>query len=205
MIEESQQMNDFENSAEIAELKTLWRRWTAIVEALARRRRESHRLLAQEYSDVHTGLLKACRSQVGISDETMRPFFQRLEVLVKPWVSPDAITSANRAILADLLKRTKAADAVLTGRNDCLHPQKRLPSSSVGIAVLVALTIFLVLSVTGLPDTETANSVLSNARGTFKNTWFAVRRLEFILKFSVIAILVVAVAMRLVVNSTRRY
>lgn len=205
MIEESQQMNDLEHSVEIAELKTLWRRWTAIVEALARRRRESRRLLAQEYGEVHRGLLKACRSQIGISDETTRPFFQRLEALVKPWVSLDAITSANRAILADLLKRSKAADAVLSGRNDYLHLQKRLPSSSVGIAALVALTIFLVLSVIGLPDTETANSVLSNARGTFKNTWFAVRRLEFILKFSVIAIVVVAVAIRLVASSTRRY
>jgi serine/threonine protein kinase len=94
-------------------LRTLWRQWTAVVEALARDREESP-LGAEAYRLLHRELLQACRAQAGFGGER-RDLLRRLESLVEPWLTAQTLASTDRAVLASLVLRCREFDRELFG------------------------------------------------------------------------------------------
>jgi hypothetical protein len=94
----------------MAELTRRWRRWTAVVELFARRRRARRRVDPTAYERLHRELLGACRSLAGAADEGRRQCSRRLEELAGPWVSPEALERSDREACIDLLAQCRRAE-----------------------------------------------------------------------------------------------
>jgi hypothetical protein len=109
-------MNRRGGSTELAALRTRWRRWTAIIELFANRRRGRHRVNAQAYRTIHRGLTEACRSLADTADAPKRAFYRDLEELARPWLNPGVLAKADQEILLDLLLRCREAERDLGGR-----------------------------------------------------------------------------------------
>jgi hypothetical protein len=103
-------------STDLALLRARWRRWTAIVELFARRRRGRCRVDPQRYRALHGELIECCRSLAASADEPARGFCRRLEDLGRPWLSPGVFAKADREILENLLIRCRQAERELGER-----------------------------------------------------------------------------------------
>src|SRR5260370_40612802 len=100
----------------IGDLCNHWQRWTRIVELFAKRKRGYRRFDPAWYTDVHDELLETCRSLAEMVDAEERVYFQDLEHLVVPWVSPKSFEVADRQILDDLLHHCHEIERELGGR-----------------------------------------------------------------------------------------
>jgi hypothetical protein len=103
-------------STELVALRARWRRWTAIVELFANRRRGRGRVDPQAYRALHRELTERCRSLAASADEPARSSYQTLENLVQPWLNPGVFAKADREILDDLLARCRRAERELGER-----------------------------------------------------------------------------------------
>src|SRR5262249_44383063 len=99
-------------STDVAVLRRHWRRWTALVDQYARRRRGYSALDPQEYQRLHKDLLAACTSLNGASAGSQHDFYRGLANLVRPWLTLRVLEQADREILLDLLARCWEADKV---------------------------------------------------------------------------------------------
>lgn len=98
---------------ELHALRRYWRRWTAIVELYARRRRGRGWLDPKQYAVLHGKLLAACRALAANGRESDRAFYLTLEDLARPWLSSSALEHADREILFDLFARCQEAGRLL--------------------------------------------------------------------------------------------
>src|SRR5262245_14730724 len=89
----------------VDDLRRCWRRWTAVVELFARRRGARRRIDRREYESLHAELLATCRALATDGEETERRFYEDLEMLAQPWLSPYILEQADREILFDLFHR----------------------------------------------------------------------------------------------------
>src|SRR4051794_3954084 len=97
----------------LAALRRHWHRWTALVALQARRGRGAHVVDSQEYQTLHRELVAACVAAGGAAEGTQREFYQRLEDLVRPWLTARVLEQTDREILTDLLVRCRQADQEL--------------------------------------------------------------------------------------------
>jgi hypothetical protein len=128
---------------ELVVLRRGWRRWVAIIELFARRRRARHRVDLQAYGALHKELIAACRSLADSAEGTARDFYQGLEDLTRPWWTPRVLAKADREILVDLLIRCRQAERELGGRVWVATARRRsIPvlASSAAVAAVVLLT-----------------------------------------------------------------
>src|SRR5262245_19043653 len=93
---------------DLAALRQHWGLWTAMVELFARRSR-ARRVDPREYQALHRDLLAACRGAAEAAEESRRPFYERLEELARPWLSPRVLERTDRDMLLDLLDRCREA------------------------------------------------------------------------------------------------
>lgn len=166
-------------------LRASWRRWTAIVELFARRRLARRRVDPRDYRTVHQGLLAACRSLADSAGEESRAYYEGLEVLARPWLSPRILAHADSEILDSLLVRCRQVEAELGFR--------RRSSAALGGAIKALLLAsalagsILLLWATGV-DMAPA---LDQARGWSDVIWFSVRRSSDMQKLALVTALVI--------------
>jgi hypothetical protein len=124
---------------DVAALRRLWRRWTAVVELFARRGRARRRLNPAEYDRLHQDLLRACRSLAGGADEGRRRPCQRMESLAEPWMTPAALEKADGLVLFDLLARGRQVEGEFDGRPWRAWRRGVSPSALLGVAAGLAV------------------------------------------------------------------
>ncbi len=166
-------------------LTASWRRWTAIVELFSRRRRARRRVDPRAYRALHQGLLAACRSLADSAGEESRAYYEGLEGLARPWLSPKILAHADAEILDSLLARCRQVEAELGVR--------RRSSVVLGGAIKALLPVsalagsILLLWATGV---EMAPA-LDQARGWSDVIWFTVRRTSDVPKLALVTALVI--------------
>lgn len=166
-------------------LRASWHRWTAIVALFARRRLARRRVDPRAYKTLHQGLLAACRSLAGSAGEESRAYYEGLEVLAHPWLSPKTLARADPEILDSLLARCRQVEAELGGR--------RRPSAALGGALKALLLASALVGLILLPwaaGVEMAPA-LDQARGWSDVLWFAVRRSSDMQKLALVTVLVI--------------
>ena len=104
-------------SPDLAALRRHWRRWTALVALQARRGRGAQVVDPQEYQTLHQELVAACVAAGGAAEGTQREFYQRLEDLVRPWLTARVLEQTDHQILMDLLARCRQAEQELDPRS----------------------------------------------------------------------------------------
>jgi len=97
-------------------MRARWVRWTATVELFANRRSARHRVRLESYATLHRELIAACRSSAASADEENRAYFEGLERLVTPWLSPKTLARADGEIIASLLARCREVEREIGGR-----------------------------------------------------------------------------------------
>ena len=101
-----------------SELMPLWlalHQWIEIIEhfVLQRSRRfVNHR----NYDRLYRMLVETCRMRASTTEGATRQFYQRLEDLVVPWMTPRAMECADREILGSLLCYCREAEQALRDR-----------------------------------------------------------------------------------------
>ena len=101
-----------------SELMPLWlalHQWIDIIEhfVLQRSRRSvNHR----NYDRLYRMLVQTCQMRAGTTEGATRLFYQRLEDLVIPWMTPRAMECADREILGSLLHYCREAEQALRDR-----------------------------------------------------------------------------------------
>jgi hypothetical protein len=93
-------------------LHQLWRQWTAAAELIAAGR-TSPELDAPIYRRLHRDLLAACRAAMAGAPNRQGEMLQRLETLVEPWLTPDALTAMDAEARGSLLDRCRQLDRAL--------------------------------------------------------------------------------------------
>jgi hypothetical protein len=111
-------------------LRSRWREWLAVVEALDRRGKMP--MSEPAYFQLHRELLECCRSGAG-------PHLRRMESLVEPWLAPQAFASADRDTLASLLACCRKLDQEVFG-----------PGTAWGYWACIAVVVALVGAAVGL-------------------------------------------------------
>ncbi len=90
-----------------------FRQWTAMVELTLRQRGSLRRMNREAFSALQRDLIQACQAQVCVGTDQRRAFFQRLEELLKPWLSPDALAETDLEIHGQVARMFKEAERQL--------------------------------------------------------------------------------------------
>jgi serine/threonine-protein kinase len=90
-----------------------FRQWTAMVELTLAQRGSMNRLNREAFSALQRDLVTACQAQLRTAQDERRAFFQRLEELLKPWLSPEAFAQADPEIHSQVAYLFKQAECVL--------------------------------------------------------------------------------------------
>jgi hypothetical protein len=122
-----------------------WRRWTAVVELFAQRRRR-HRLGPAEYEELYQELLAACQAPADADASEKQTYVRGLEEFVRPWMTLRVLEQADRDILLDLAARCRRIDLELNGRDWRAAARAWLWPAVVGLAsaFLIAVAIYAV-------------------------------------------------------------
>jgi serine/threonine protein kinase len=92
-----------------AAFRAKWKRWTGIVERSVRRRGSSSSINAQEFEQLQQELVRGCQEHARVARGGQREFFESLAELVKPWLTPKALTNADEELQGSLLELCQQA------------------------------------------------------------------------------------------------
>jgi hypothetical protein len=109
-------MSDRDVRADLFALRRRWEQWAGIVRLVALGRRGSGGIDPRQYERLHGELLAACRRLREAAEGPQQGRYQRLEVLVHPWLTPRTLETADQQILLDLLARCEQLTRELGGR-----------------------------------------------------------------------------------------
>jgi hypothetical protein len=152
-----------------------------------------------EYAKLHKELIESCRSLVATSNEVEGPFYQYLEDLARPWLSPRVLTQADREILFDLWIRCRQAERDLEGRKSSWPTPRR---AEVVWLLAGSLAVALVwLGVAHLHDAEL--TVLWRLRAWSDSVWFAVKRSGDVEKLLWASVIMVVASIVIIVRTAR--
>jgi serine/threonine-protein kinase len=112
------------------DLRRCWRQWVGVVEALARGGRVE--VSTEGYRALRGRLLEHCRPPAA-DGATRPPLLERLESVVEPWLTPQALAGTDRQTLASLLRHCAELDRELCGR------VRRSRWPLIGVAAALAL------------------------------------------------------------------
>src|SRR5262245_59881533 len=100
-----------------ASLQQRWQQWTCVIESVTQGR--AH-IDFETYHKLHEGLLQECWLQAGAAEAEKKSFYQGLERLAKPWLSPETLARADQEILREVLARCHQAEQKLGCRKRIL-------------------------------------------------------------------------------------
>jgi hypothetical protein len=90
-----------------------FRRWTAVVELTLRRRGALPRIDREAFNALQQDLVRACHVQASAAEDRRRQFYQQLEELLKPWLSPEALANTDLEIHYQLVREFRQAERQL--------------------------------------------------------------------------------------------
>jgi serine/threonine protein kinase len=90
-----------------------FRQWMAMVELTLTRRGSSHGISREAFRALQRELVAACQAQQRGAPDQRSAFFQRLEGLLKPWVSPRALAETDPEIHGQVASLFKQAEREL--------------------------------------------------------------------------------------------
>jgi serine/threonine protein kinase len=147
------QASSAERTVPPTDLMPLWlalHQWIEIIEhfVLQRSRRSvNHR----NYDRLYRMLVQTCQMRAGTTEGATRLFYQRLEDLVVPWMTPRAMECADREILGSLLCYCREAEQALRDRTKPLPDLGKTEEwviswrvAAVGITMCVVIGLLLV-------------------------------------------------------------
>ena len=161
-------MNAPGGTPDLDTLKQNWRRWTAIVDMFARRKRARLHVDAANYSALHQQVVEACRSLGERAEAPRRDFYLNLEQLAGPWLNLRTLEHGEKEILFDLLERCRQAAKEFGGRSRAAAIRGALP----GVLLFAAVAGLVLLAALA---TGWWTPVLAKIREWFGEVWFAVR------------------------------
>jgi serine/threonine protein kinase len=128
---------------EVTESRTLWKtwhQWTAIVEhfALDRSHRNVNRIA---YSNLYNNLLAACRARAAKARGPRQEFYQRLEGLVLPWMTPKVLKSTDQEILLSVLSYCRRFEQELLDPTELLPEPEDEPETWSGRWLVIGLFV----------------------------------------------------------------
>jgi hypothetical protein len=104
-------------SKSVLKLKDDLRRWTNLVESVARSRSGRCNIMDhREFADLRHRISAACQDLADASDEDGRKLYEDLEAAVRPWLSPRVLAETDDELLAQLLGRCRRIKDELSGR-----------------------------------------------------------------------------------------
>jgi serine/threonine-protein kinase len=116
-----------------------WQRWSELIAAFAR----GHgwgRWTEPSYRRLHEQVVLGCRQQASLGSADRRLFFQRLEEIVKPWISLDCLERTEAEILNSLVAHCRRVEPVFAvPRRWDLSWVVGLAAAVLGVAVLLFL------------------------------------------------------------------
>jgi eukaryotic-like serine/threonine-protein kinase len=90
-----------------------WRRWTALVRALAQGGVKRRPINRRSFQLLQSRLVESCNTLANLSDGPRRDFYQRLAGLVKPWVRPGILLEADKDLRSSLYVLCQQAEQEL--------------------------------------------------------------------------------------------
>ncbi len=171
-------------------IKTLWCRWTQVVEMFARRRPARRRVDPHAYRDLHRRLVLECRSLAGSPEEPRRDFYQGLEEIAAPWLSLRTLNHSDGEILGSLLARCRAVEQQLGHRRTS---PALIRVAQAAVLVAAAAGAFLVLQTSGL-DLQPLVSRVKDSTGT---AWGLVERSTEAQRIAVVGVVMIFASIRL--------
>ncbi len=115
----------------------LWRSWTVILESVARSRRRSVRISAEEYERLHQRLMDVLDHQCENDElsEGERNVYSRMREHCRPWVSLDPLKHAERRIVREVASAARDLHCEAFGKSS---PQRRAVFLLLASAALIA-------------------------------------------------------------------
>jgi hypothetical protein len=178
-------------TTELNALRRCWCHWTATVELYARARRGRARVRPSVYRRLHGELTQTCRALADASEGPRREFFEGLLTLAEPWLSPNVLVRADRAILANLLSRCREVERELGGRSGLSAVVGSRP------ALLVWFSAALASLAASRLTARDWMSGLERVRGWSDVAWAAIVHFDDYQKLLVFTLVVVGVSIHL--------
>jgi hypothetical protein len=113
-------------SNDLGTLQKCWQQWTSVVEIYASGSRRRGFVNDADYCELHTRLLQVCRSLAEQANPDQRSFYESLQELAKPWLTPRILGRTSDRFLADLLASCLRAEKQLTGTERPRRSGRRL-------------------------------------------------------------------------------
>lgn len=101
---------------ELATLRTIWRKWRAVVEQFSNQRSSRHHVDATAYQSLHSGVIDACRqAELSERETDCRTQIHDAEELSLPWMTLESLKRADKDILLNLATRCRMTERLLGG------------------------------------------------------------------------------------------
>lgn len=190
-------MSRAQGTAELTELGEHWQRWAAVVAHFSNGRKRKHPISGNAYRQLHGALLQSCKAAVNAVDESKLPSLQRIESLVRPWVTVEALAGAGTKNAQRLLGQCQQVNGVFQG----VPAKSRAGGAAVGASPKAGLPILLLAFIIGIGITLIAlNWDQLSAQVSPKydtQLWvvwlkFNLRHLGFFKVFSIVTVVTVA-------------
>jgi serine/threonine protein kinase len=152
---------------DLASLKRSWQEWFSVIDFLAGGG-DHRRIATGGYRALHTNLLAFCRAGVESGEEARRGFYARMESLVEPWLTPEALAQSDSGTLQHLLQTCRGIERELCG-----PPQGVW---KVGLALLICLVLAVI---TGWHLSQ-LDSSSGSIRSGISSLWDLVRSSPFL-------------------------
>ncbi len=127
---------------ELATLRQCWPQWTRLVELYASNSRLRLHVDHGEYRRIHRRLLQCCRTLAKTEDPAQASFYESLEDLAKPWMSPRILNRTEPRFLADQLRFCHRIEKQLTGRIRSPRRGLRMLLTVVGVFATAVAVLF---------------------------------------------------------------
>jgi hypothetical protein len=128
---------------EIRYFAARWRRWTEIVRCFALQKKRRYNVLPEEYHKLHGELLEYARRHAATADAAGLELLRAVEEMVAPWVSPEALSRADREILLQLLGRCEEVKELLEGGRGRRSTRRRAMVALGAAVVLFGLVLMM--------------------------------------------------------------
>jgi serine/threonine protein kinase len=115
-----------------AAFREKWHHWVVIIEVSLQQREARHWINRRAFAALQTELVQACRAEASEGERARRAFFQRLQGLVSPWVTPDTLTQTELEIHLSLLQLCQQAEAEMSTWGGTAPTKVRSSESTLG-------------------------------------------------------------------------
>jgi hypothetical protein len=122
----------------LAQLSSQWLQWVRMVRLVADRSPARHRVDRLEYEQVHRQVRAGCQHFAAEGDEALRPTFQMLLELVKPWLTWESLLHADPIIVQELWLHCQQVERQVWQRRGWDELRRRLVRWGLASLCLVA-------------------------------------------------------------------